>query len=71
MATGFVLLLPGACALLFALLAFSDPYVRAMLPLMLVCLLISAGGIWLMSGARHEALQAARDEASRRSEDAA
>lgn len=65
MGLGILLLLPGGCALFFivtllfeqGLKTFSDPYVQFFLPVMLVCLLISAFGVWIIRIARRKARQ--------------
>ena len=66
MAVGFILLLPGACALIFLPAVLTDGYVRAALQLLLLCLLISGGGIWLIVAARRAAIAAAHQEAQER-----
>jgi len=60
MIVGALLLLPGLCTIVFAVLlvkdnpagAFADPYVRFFIPFMLLCLLVSVGGILLIVAAR-------------------
>lgn len=60
MGAGIMLLFPGACSLFFlvAFIAekpsspFSDPYAQIFLPVMFVCLLVSAGGVWMIVAAR-------------------
>jgi uncharacterized BrkB/YihY/UPF0761 family membrane protein len=63
MGLGILLLLPGGCALFFivallnekGLKAFSDPYVQFFVPVMIVSLLISVGGVWIVRVARRKA----------------
>ena len=60
MVAGALLLLPGLCTIVVvAMLAvdkpdnpFSDPYVRFFIPFMVLCLLLSLGGILLIVAAR-------------------
>jgi hypothetical protein len=58
---GAILLVPGACALLFVPSVFTDPYVQFFAPVIVVSFLISGGGIWMMVAARRRALRAAQE----------
>lgn len=63
MGLGILMLLPGGCALFFivtlitqsGLKAFKDTYVVAFVPLMILCLLFSAGGVWIVVAVRRKA----------------
>lgn len=63
MGLGALLLLPGACSLFFiaTLISekpsspFHDPYVQVFIPLWIVCLVASAGGIAIIVAVRRAA----------------
>ena len=67
MGLGILLLLPGGCALFFivallseqGLKAFSDPYAQLFIPVMVVSVLISIGGVWIVRVARRKARKGA------------
>ena len=70
MGLGILLLLPGGCALFFivvllweqGLKVLSDPYMAIFFPVLIVSLLISAGGVWIVRAVRRKARQPRADQ---------
>ena len=51
---GIVLLLPGFCAIIFAVSSLGDPNFGNLLPVIVISLLIAFGGVMLLRAARRD-----------------